>query len=246
MTHDDASRSRPATRASAEPRAASTRAASTSASRPGVVTVIARRRRGDARSGGSGPGLGLRHLRRRRDRHQRPRRDDRRRAAHPQGRAGLRAVRRRQPGRRRRSSASTPTPTSRCCKIDPTGLTLRPLPLGSASDLGSARRSRRSAPRSARSSRCRSASSRRPPLDRLADRLQDRGRDPDRRGDQPRQLGRPAARRARPRAGHQLADRDRHRRGQRASASRCRSTSCAARWRSCAAAARVHYAYLGV
>ena len=71
-------------------------------------------------------------------------------------------VRRRQPGRRRRSSASTRTPTSPCSRSTRTACTLRPLPLGDSRTSRSASRSPRSAPRSARRSRSRSASCRPP------------------------------------------------------------------------------------
>ena len=82
-------------------------------------------------------------------------------------------------------------------KVDPEGLDLQPLPLGSETDVaGRRRRWRRSGARSGRTSRSRSASS--PRTDRSIEsltELRDRRRAADRRLDQPRQLGRPAARR---------------------------------------------------
>ena len=107
----------------------------------------------------------------------------------------------------------------------------------------SASRWPRSAARSATSTRSRSASSRpiRRSIPSLTTALQPRRRDPDRRADQPRQLRRPALRRARPRDRHQRPDPlQRHRaRASRASASPSRSTRPAARWSSCCSTGKV-------
>ena len=160
---------------------------------------------------------------------------------------GLRPVRRRQPGPARRSSASIPTPTSPSCAIDPAGLTLRPLPLGSSRAL------KVGAPVVAIGSPVRRAAvalGRRHlgprPLDRVAHRLLHRRRDPDRRRDQPRQLRRPAVDAARPGARDQLADpldgrrrRGRRLRGPGRHASGARSTPLRAD-------GEIHYAFLGV
>ena len=120
-------------------------------------------------------------------------------------------------------------------KVDPEGLTLRPLPLGSARDVNvGAPVAAIGSPFGEEQSLSVGVVSATRPLDRLADRLRHRRRDPDRRRDQPRQLRRPAARRARARARHQLPDPARRAATAAASASRSRSTPCGARSTSCA------------
>ena len=96
-------------------------------------------------------------------------------------------------------------------KIDPTGVDLQPLPLGDSShglqvgDPAIAIGNPFGLDRTLTTGIVSGAAA----PDQGAERLHDRQRDPDRRGDQPRQLGRPAARRDRPRHRHQLPDRDR-------------------------------------
>ena len=83
---------------------------------PGVVTIIEHRPRQPERQRAERGRrrLGVRDLRRRRDRHERARRDERRGRVDPQGAAGLRALHGRQPGLGRDRRASTRSPTSRC------------------------------------------------------------------------------------------------------------------------------------
>ena len=86
-----------------------------------------------------------------------------------------------------------------------------------------------------------------PPLDRLADfQFSPRRRDPDRRSDQPRQLGRAAVRRARPRDRDQRSDpqRLRQRRGRRASP--CPINSARRSMQQLVASGAVSYAFVGV
>ena len=180
----------------------------------------------------------------RRDRHQRPRRDQRR--------PGLRACSARAPCTfasptttrfRRRSWAPIRTPTWRCCTSNPSGLNAQAagprhrapaswsdhpwprmgtplgeqnsLSVGVISALNRAIPSLNGSPGAARGS------------------FAIARRDPDRRGHQPRQLGRPAGQRGRRGDRDQLADRPGlDRRRDRASASPCPSTRSSARWRS--------------
>ena len=107
----------------------------------------------------------------------------------------------------RRSSASTPTPTSPSCGSTPRGLTLRPLPLGSSRALKvGAPVVAIGSPYGEPQSLSVGVISGLDRVDRVAHRLLHRRRDPDRRRDQPRQLRRPARRRAGPGARDQLAD----------------------------------------
>ena len=211
---------------------------------PGVVTIIAftgglGSTSGGDGSGGGGLGSGFVHLRRRRDRHQRPRRHQRRGPAHQ--------------ARPRRSTCASPTATrSRrrivgfdpfadvaLLKIDPAGLTLRPLPLGSTHGPRRRRaggRDRQPVRRGAVAVGRRHLRAR--PLDRSrspASPSPARSR-PTRRST----TATPAARCStpRPRARHQPADPDSTAATARASASRSRSTGQALARRSCAAAGK--------
>ena len=121
-------------------------------------------------------------------------------------------------GFRARSSAGTSSTTPASSRSTPRITPSHPFRSATRAASSSASRSRRSAARSGRRARSPSASSPPPALDRLAHlRVRRLGRDPDRRADQPRQLGRPAARRPRPRDRDQRADplRLRERRGRR-------------------------------
>ena len=114
--------------------------------RPGVVTVSSIFGGGDATAsilgggGGGRPGLGLRHLRRGRDPHQRPRRHRRRRPPAPRRAA---ATRRSevyvQFADRNQVEAEIvgfdPFADVALLKVDPDGLDLNPLPLGSENDV---------------------------------------------------------------------------------------------------------------
>ena len=200
--------------------------------------------------GGGRPGLGLRDLRRRRDRHQRPRGHRRARPA-----AAGRST------RPRRSTSSSPTATRSpaeivgfdpfadvaLLKVDPDGLDLHPLDARRRATTSGRRAGggdRQPVRRGAVALGRRRLGHR--PLDRVADRLPDRRRDPDRRLDQPRQLRRPAARRRRRGDRDQPADRDHARAATRASASRSRSTSSSARSTQLRDDGKVEYAYIGV
>ena len=82
---------------------------------PGVVTVIATGLKSDTGQGSAdGPGLRVRHLRRRRDRDERARRDQRHRRRDQEGLRGVRALRRRQPGGRPGARLRPRSATSRC------------------------------------------------------------------------------------------------------------------------------------
>ena len=156
-----------------------------------------------------GRGLRLRPQRRRRNRHQRPRRHRRIRAA---SREPAKEVFVEFPDRNVVDAEIVgfdPFADVALLKVEPDGFALHPLELGDDSELqvgqpvaaiGSPFGEQQSL-----SSRHRL---RHRPLGQIADPVPDRGRDPDRRLDQPRQLGRAAARRRRPRARHQRADRD--------------------------------------
>ena len=203
-----------------------------------------RRRGGDG--GGARPGLGLRAQRRGEIATNAHVVTTGRGRRHPPRGVGLRPLPRRQPGAGARSSASTPSPTSPCCASTRAGCAA-----AAAARLHGGPRRRRAGRRDRQPVRRGAVAVDRRhlgagPLDRVPDRLQHDRRHPDRRGDQPRQLRRPAARRARPRARHQRADPHRDAAPARAWASPCRSTPCAARWTSCAATAGVRYGYLGV
>ena len=156
---------------------------------PGVVTIVS------IFGGESGEGSGFVLERRRRDRHQRARRHHRR--------------------GRRRSSAPTqvyvefadgnrvaakvlghdPNADVALLKVDPKGLTLRPLPLGDSEKVAGRRAGGgdRVAVRTGAVALGRDRVRRRP-RGRLADAVPDLRRDPDRRRDQPRQLRRAAGR----------------------------------------------------
>ena len=102
---------------------------------PGVVTVIATGLAAPGSSNSAGLGSGFVHLRRRRDRHQRPRRHQRR------GRRDIRKASnvfvRFADGNQVPAQVKgfDPFADVALLKIDPEGLTLRPLPLGSTKDL---------------------------------------------------------------------------------------------------------------
>ena len=203
---------------------------------PGVVTVIATGLATPGSSNAAGLGSGFVHLRRRRDRHQRPRRHQRR------GRRDIRKASnvfvRFADGNQVPAQVKgfDPFADVALLKIDPNGPDAAPAAAGL--DEGPARRGaggrhRQPVRRGAVALGRRHL--RAGPLDPVAHRLRHHRRDPDRRGDQPRQLGRPAARRARARARASTPRSRPPRATARASASPSRPTRSGARWPSCAA-----------
>ena len=120
---------------------------------PGVVTIISTGL-GDSSGGGqraAGLGSGFVHLRQRRDRHERPRRHERRGRVDPQGATRSTCASRTATRSPAKIVGFDPFADVALLKVDPAGLTLRPLPLGDRARPGGRRaRSRRSAARSAR------------------------------------------------------------------------------------------------